>query len=69
MKKKLVSLMCCTLMLCSAALPVWAEENTADAGEKAVTGQDANPNTGAVTLGTVSGALAGCVVVVFKKRK
>lgn len=69
MKKKLVSLLCCTMMLCSASVPVWADENTENAGEKAVTGQNINPDTGAATLATVSIALAGCVAVVFKKRK
>ncbi|SEK76298.1 NPXTG-anchored protein [Ruminococcus albus] len=69
MRKKLISLLCCTMMLCSAAVPVQADENTSDAGEKTVISEDTNPNTGTVTLGTVSVALAGCVVLVFKKRK
>ncbi|MBO4867574.1 MAG: NPXTG-anchored protein [Ruminococcus sp.] len=69
MKKKLISLLCCTMMLCTAAVPVLADENTSDAGEKTVISEDTNPNTGTVTLGTVSVALAGCVVLVFKKRK
>lgn len=69
MRKKLISLLFCTMMLCSSALPVLADESTSESGEKTVISENTNPNTGAVTLGTVSVALAGCVVVVFKKRK
>ena len=72
MKNKLTALICAAVMMFPAALPVLAEsESTASAsGEKAVTAPDnTNPNTGVVTLASVSVALAGCVVVVFKKRK
>ena len=57
------------MMLCSAAVPVQADTNTSEAGKKTVISENTNPNTGTVTLGTVSVALAGCVVLVFKKRK
>lgn len=46
----------------------YADSNSSVSEEKIIN-QDANPNTGAMTLGMVSVALAGAVVVVFKKRK
>ena len=71
MKKKLLAILCSAAMMFSCALPALAEtQNTESAGgEKAVTSHEANPSTGAVTLATVSVALAGCVVLVCKKRK
>ena len=73
MKKKLITVLCCIAMMFSAAVPAWADSegtvSAASTSEKAVTSNDTNPNTGVVTLATVSVALAGCVVVVFKKRK
>lgn len=52
-------------------MPAWAESADTESvsGEKAVTNHETNPNTGAVTLATVSVALAGGVILVFKKRK
>ena len=72
MKKRLMAMICSAAILCSAAMPAWAEsESTSEnvSGEKAVVSSEANPNTGAMTLATVSVALAGCVVLIFKKRK
>ncbi|MBQ8966556.1 NPXTG-anchored protein [Ruminococcus sp.] len=71
MKKRLTALLCTALLLCAGAAPAWAEsaDSSDVSGEKAAVSQETNPNTGAVTLGTVSVALAGCAVLVCKKRK
>ena len=71
MKKKMAAMLLSAALLCTGTVgTAWADStDNAGTGEKAVVAQDTNPNTGAVTLATVSVALAGCVVLVFKKRK
>lgn len=71
MKKKLLAVLFSASVLFTTAMPAWAESAATESvsGEKAVTNHETNPNTGAVTLATVSVALAGGVILVFKKRK
>ncbi|MBQ9543470.1 NPXTG-anchored protein [Ruminococcus sp.] len=71
MKKRISAFVISFALLVGGALTASAESaaESEKGGEKAVVTAQENPNTGAVTLGTVSVALAGCVVLVCKKRK
>lgn len=70
MKGRISALICTAALMFTVGCPIsaYADSNSSVSEEKIVS-QDANPNTGAMTLGMVSVALAGAVVVVFKKRK
>lgn len=69
MKRKISAWLCTAALVFTIGCPVWVSADNSSVSEEKIVNQDANPNTGAMTLGTVSVALAGAVIVVFKKRK
>ena len=71
MKKRITAFILSAALVCGAAVPAFAQDDDGsdNSAQKAVASQQENPETGAVTLGTVSVALAGCAVLVCKKRK